>query len=222
MDYAGGVGEAVRVAEETHVFGVAEAQRARIGALSPAHRTLLPHPDDRPPGAQHLPEPDLPGHRRRPRRPLLRRRRPGRLARRRRPAAGPGRDLRPADPERLPASPPGAAFRRAPAERRTDLPRERTRHARRPFSAVDSLARGRLLRLPAGAPSADGDRLRGPRRRSGRRHRPLRRRQVDPGADPPSAAEPDGGRYLINGHPAPSSAARTGTGRWPTCPSSRA
>ena len=33
MNYAGGVGEAVRVAEETQVFGVAFAQRERIGAL---------------------------------------------------------------------------------------------------------------------------------------------------------------------------------------------
>ncbi len=33
MDYAAGVGQAVRVAEETQVFGVAAAQRQRIGAL---------------------------------------------------------------------------------------------------------------------------------------------------------------------------------------------
>jgi ATP-binding cassette subfamily B protein len=33
MDYAGGIGEAVRVAEETQVFGVALAQRKRIGDL---------------------------------------------------------------------------------------------------------------------------------------------------------------------------------------------
>jgi ATP-binding cassette, subfamily B, bacterial len=33
MEYASGIGEAVRVAEETHVFGVAGAQRQRIGGL---------------------------------------------------------------------------------------------------------------------------------------------------------------------------------------------
>jgi ATP-binding cassette subfamily B protein len=33
MNYAGGVGEAVRVAEETQVFGVADAQRVRLGEL---------------------------------------------------------------------------------------------------------------------------------------------------------------------------------------------
>jgi ATP-binding cassette, subfamily B, bacterial len=33
MDYAGGVGEAVRVAEETQVFGVGPAQQERIGGL---------------------------------------------------------------------------------------------------------------------------------------------------------------------------------------------
>jgi ATP-binding cassette, subfamily B, bacterial len=33
MEYAGGVGEAIRLAEETHVFGVAAAQRARVERL---------------------------------------------------------------------------------------------------------------------------------------------------------------------------------------------
>jgi ATP-binding cassette subfamily B protein len=33
LEYAGGIGEAVRVAEDTQVFGVATAQRARIGEL---------------------------------------------------------------------------------------------------------------------------------------------------------------------------------------------
>ncbi len=33
MEYAGGVGEAIRVAQETQVFGVASAQRDRIGAF---------------------------------------------------------------------------------------------------------------------------------------------------------------------------------------------
>ena len=33
MNYASGIGEAIRVAEETHVFGVAEAQRKRIDRL---------------------------------------------------------------------------------------------------------------------------------------------------------------------------------------------
>jgi ATP-binding cassette, subfamily B, bacterial len=33
MEYAGGVGEAIRLTEETHVFGVAAAQRERIGEL---------------------------------------------------------------------------------------------------------------------------------------------------------------------------------------------
>jgi len=41
MNYAGGVGEAVRVAEETHVFGVAFAQRERIGALVAAAQELF-------------------------------------------------------------------------------------------------------------------------------------------------------------------------------------
>ncbi len=34
MNYASGIGEAIRLAEETQVFGVAEAQRERIGALT--------------------------------------------------------------------------------------------------------------------------------------------------------------------------------------------
>jgi ABC-type multidrug transport system fused ATPase/permease subunit len=41
MEYAGGIGEAVRVAEETHVFGVAAAQRQRIGTLVSAARGLF-------------------------------------------------------------------------------------------------------------------------------------------------------------------------------------
>jgi ATP-binding cassette, subfamily B, bacterial len=41
MKYAGGVGEAVRVAEETHVFGVAVAQRARIDELISESRALF-------------------------------------------------------------------------------------------------------------------------------------------------------------------------------------
>ena len=46
MDYANGVGEAVRLAEETQVFGVGGAQRGRIdGLVGDARRTLLPHPE---------------------------------------------------------------------------------------------------------------------------------------------------------------------------------
>ncbi len=41
MEYAGGIGEAVRVAEETHVFGVAAAQRQRIDTLVAAARDLF-------------------------------------------------------------------------------------------------------------------------------------------------------------------------------------
>jgi ABC-type multidrug transport system fused ATPase/permease subunit len=46
MDHAGGVGEAIRLTEETAVFGVAGAQRERINALvgeirHPAFRTML-------------------------------------------------------------------------------------------------------------------------------------------------------------------------------------
>ena len=41
MNYAGGVGEAIRVAEETHVFGVAEAQRGRIDELVSAAQALF-------------------------------------------------------------------------------------------------------------------------------------------------------------------------------------
>jgi ATP-binding cassette, subfamily B, bacterial len=41
MNYASGIGEAVRVAEETHVFGVAEAQRNRIGNLISASQDLF-------------------------------------------------------------------------------------------------------------------------------------------------------------------------------------
>jgi len=43
MDYAGGVGEAIRVAEETQVFGVAAAQRSRIGRLTTEARDLFFH-----------------------------------------------------------------------------------------------------------------------------------------------------------------------------------
>ena len=41
LEFAGGVGEAVRMAEETHVFGVGEAQRLRIGELTDASRNLF-------------------------------------------------------------------------------------------------------------------------------------------------------------------------------------
>lgn len=41
MNYAGGIGEAVRVAEETQVFGVAAAQRERIDNLVGAARDLF-------------------------------------------------------------------------------------------------------------------------------------------------------------------------------------
>jgi ABC-type multidrug transport system fused ATPase/permease subunit len=41
MDYAGGIGEAIRVAEETQVFGVAAAQRSRIDDLVAASRDLF-------------------------------------------------------------------------------------------------------------------------------------------------------------------------------------
>jgi ABC-type multidrug transport system fused ATPase/permease subunit len=41
MEYAGGVGETVRVAEETQVFGVGAAQRERIDALVTAARELF-------------------------------------------------------------------------------------------------------------------------------------------------------------------------------------
>jgi ATP-binding cassette, subfamily B, bacterial len=41
MDYAGGIGEAVRVAEETQVFGVGAAQRDRIGDLVGTTRGLF-------------------------------------------------------------------------------------------------------------------------------------------------------------------------------------
>jgi ATP-binding cassette, subfamily B, bacterial len=43
MDYAGGIGEAIRVAEETQVFGVAAAQRSRIGHLTAKARNLFFH-----------------------------------------------------------------------------------------------------------------------------------------------------------------------------------
>lgn len=41
MDYAGGVGEAIRVAEETQVFGVATAQRSRVDHLLTTARDLF-------------------------------------------------------------------------------------------------------------------------------------------------------------------------------------
>ena len=41
MAYAGGIGESVRVAEETHVFGVAAAQRERIDRFVAASRDLF-------------------------------------------------------------------------------------------------------------------------------------------------------------------------------------
>jgi ATP-binding cassette, subfamily B, bacterial len=41
MDYAGGVGEAIRIAEETQVFGVATAQRSRMDRLLVAARDLF-------------------------------------------------------------------------------------------------------------------------------------------------------------------------------------
>jgi ATP-binding cassette, subfamily B, bacterial len=43
MEYAGGIGEAIRVAEETQVFGVAPAQRSRIDSLTVAARDLFFH-----------------------------------------------------------------------------------------------------------------------------------------------------------------------------------
>jgi ATP-binding cassette subfamily B protein len=41
VQYAGGINEAIRVAEETHVFGVADAQRRRIDVLVARARDLL-------------------------------------------------------------------------------------------------------------------------------------------------------------------------------------
>ena len=41
LDFAAGVGEAVRMAEETHVFGVGEAQRGRIADLADSARRLF-------------------------------------------------------------------------------------------------------------------------------------------------------------------------------------
>ncbi len=41
MEYAGGLGEAIRVAEETHVFGVAAAQRSRSDRLVASARDLF-------------------------------------------------------------------------------------------------------------------------------------------------------------------------------------
>ncbi len=41
MDYAGGIGESVRLAEETQVFGVADAQRKRIHDLTSTARDLF-------------------------------------------------------------------------------------------------------------------------------------------------------------------------------------
>ena len=41
MDFAGGVGEAIRVTEETHVFGVAAIQRRQIGRLVASARDLF-------------------------------------------------------------------------------------------------------------------------------------------------------------------------------------
>ncbi len=41
VQFAGGVNEAIRLAEETHVFGVAEAQRRRIGLLIAQAQKLL-------------------------------------------------------------------------------------------------------------------------------------------------------------------------------------
>jgi ATP-binding cassette subfamily B protein len=41
MEYAGGIGEAIRVAEETHVFGVAHAQRSRVEGLVSTARGLF-------------------------------------------------------------------------------------------------------------------------------------------------------------------------------------
>jgi len=41
VEYAGGVGETIRVAEDTQVFGVAAAQRERIGGLIDASRELF-------------------------------------------------------------------------------------------------------------------------------------------------------------------------------------
>ncbi len=41
MEYAGGIGEAIRVAEETHVFGVEEAQRERIDEFVAKSKALF-------------------------------------------------------------------------------------------------------------------------------------------------------------------------------------
>jgi ATP-binding cassette, subfamily B, bacterial len=43
MDYASGIGEAIRVAEETQVFGVAAAQRSRIDRLTATAQNLFFH-----------------------------------------------------------------------------------------------------------------------------------------------------------------------------------
>lgn len=43
MNYANGVGEAIRLAEDTHVFGVSSAQRTRIGKLTAAAQRFFFH-----------------------------------------------------------------------------------------------------------------------------------------------------------------------------------
>ena len=60
VQYASGVNEAIRLAEETQVFGVAGAQRRRIDALiQRARDALLLHPADHKTRAESVPEPDL-------------------------------------------------------------------------------------------------------------------------------------------------------------------
>ena len=60
MEYAGGIAETNRVAEETQVFGVGEAQRSRVdGLVSTAHDLFFRTQVLAPAGPEPLPEPDL-------------------------------------------------------------------------------------------------------------------------------------------------------------------
>ena len=192
MEYAGGIGEAIRVAEETQVFGVADAQRERIGRLIDTARELffrtwligrlVPNLYQSliyllivvGLGGLYLAGA---GHAASLGAVVLLLVRAGNNGQQ---AQTSYQGLRQSLPfiERLQAA--EAALRaERPARRRGAAAADRKPRVR-----------ARLVRLPRGAPGALGDQLRGRGRRGDRDRRPLRRRQVDARADPAAAARP--------------------------------
>ena len=185
LSYAGAIGEANRVAEETQVFGVAAAQRNRIGKFIAVSQDLvLSYPVHRPPGSKRLSGLGLYRPRRGPCGSVRSWQRPCGIPGSGSPAARASRALRSADPGVLHCRSPDHPLRRAPGRGRATLCRQRS--DQRPVSDVqgaDADVRERVVCISARSTGAVRNQLRGLWKRSRRYHRSIRCRQVDTGSD---------------------------------------